>query len=692
MYIYPLGVFVLSDTIGRTRHGLVGYPITMYKPTCAFACRAAISSAQLNCSVVEGGSMEHMADMASMAEFSTPPECYATDDIFLQTLAWCVASRCVDLPVWRLEKYWSLNVAGIQPDQPRPKEPFEEALMKIPSPPTTVYNSSGMMLNSTQLVSDDDYNIQYSTLANFENGEITHERYGLVVLLSGFVLPIAISLLRFFPFPRSLRGHFNAYLNYPFIFGSSRFPTQLHGIISIPTRGRAFFIAFLVILNIIFSAISFTSVQPNTWYPDTSNEISTYVANRLGVLSFANIPLLILYSGRNNVLLWITGWSHSTFLLLHRWIAAICMLQAVLHSIIFLQIYVTSGGYNAESKFQYWYWGIIATLCMCFIFPLSIRTFRQHAYEVFLLIHISLSVLAIWGYETWIYTAIAVWGFDRVLRLLRITSNGVRTAHITIIDDDYLRIDIPGISAAGHAYLYFPTLTWRVWENHPFSVAGSNFASLDKHRQEEEHDSSEFPRSGSHSSTKEVSETPARPTTEQSASCLEHQFPSSKKVTSTTAFPDTSVHTTTFFLRTKSGTTPLIRQHTSLCVLVESSYGAGTYTPLSSCCTLVVLAGGIGITAALPLMRRFEGRVLLFWGVRGPRIVEQLEVGLHEMGVELHVSVGERVDVKTVLQAVEGDFAVFVSGPDGMADEARSVAAVLARQRDVVFLEEEFSW
>lgn len=84
--------------------------------------------------------------------------------------------------------------------------------------------------------------------------------------------------------------------------------------------------------------------------------------------------------------------------------------------------------------------------------------------------------------------------------------------------------------------------------------------------------------------------------------------------------------------------------------------------------------------------------MLLFWGVRGPRIVEQLEAGLHEMGVELHVSVGERIDVKTVLQAVEGDFAVFVSGPDGMADEARSVAAVLARQRDVVFLEEEFSW
>jgi len=53
-------------------------------------------------------------------------------------------------------------------------------------------------------------------------------------------------------------------------------------------------------------------------------EIAVYVSNRLGLLSFADLPLLMLYAGRNNILLWLTIWSHSTFLLLDRWVSYIC--------------------------------------------------------------------------------------------------------------------------------------------------------------------------------------------------------------------------------------------------------------------------------------------------------------------------------------------------------------------------------
>ena len=89
----------------------------MYKPPCAFSCRSIISGAMLNCSVMEGGedSMAGMAGMDMGAEFTTSPECYATDDSFLQTLAYCMSTHCSGVSEWKLEQYWVINVAGIEP-------------------------------------------------------------------------------------------------------------------------------------------------------------------------------------------------------------------------------------------------------------------------------------------------------------------------------------------------------------------------------------------------------------------------------------------------------------------------------------------------------------------------------------------------------------------------------------------------
>lgn len=249
-----------------------------------------------------------------------------------------------------------------------------------------------------------------------------------------------------------------------------------------PTRGQALFIAYLVIINIILCAVGIESAQPNAWFASQPLEIVTYVSNRAGVLSFANIPLLFLYSGRNNVLLWLTNWSHSTFLLLHRWVAAICTIEACLHSAIYLQIYTANGTHSSESKLQYWYWGIIATLAMVVLLPASTLQIRRKCYELFLAWHIVLSVLVLvgcylhisyryahqWGYENWIYIAFAIWAFERGFRILRMTRHGLLTARVSVVDDEYIKLEVPGIAARGHVYLYFPTLTWRVWENHPF--------------------------------------------------------------------------------------------------------------------------------------------------------------------------------------------------------------------------------
>ena len=501
-----------------------------------------------------------------------------------------------------------------------------------------------------------------------------------MVLLSGFLIPILSSLLRFVPFPKTWVSRFNSYFDYPSTLGSYHSRPLPYDIGNAPTRGQALFIFYLIAVNVILSSVGYNSAQPNTWYPDRTNEISTYVTNRLGVLSFANLPLLLLYSGRNNVLLWVTNWSHSTFLLLHRWVARICVLQAILHSIIFLQIYTVnddSGTYTAESKLAYWYWGIIATLAFSILIPASILTFRRLFYEAFLIVHIVLSVLVIvgcyyhiiyrfthqWGYETWLYVAIAVWGFERVVRVLRIARNGIQHAKITVIDDDYLHIDIPHARANGHVYLYFPTLTWRVWENHPFSVAGSML------RADEE-------------SQHLVEETSPN----KQGSDLDIDLKdSTNQVTKRVSSHEVGA---SFFVRTLSGTTALLRHRQTVPVLIEGSYGH--HPDLGSYSRLVCITGGVGITGIIPLARTFAGDVQVFWGVRTKGLVSAMKDELR--GFEVETTVGSRMDLKQILTSILGNFAVIVSGPGSMADDVRVIVAQLAKEKDVKFFEESFSW
>ena len=171
---YLLVQMVSSMSTGRPGHGLIGYGISMYKPLCASTCRDVISSTTLNCSApVDTAEMD--MDMDS----GTSPECYSTDDTFLETLAYCMSTHCQDTAVWELEKYWRTNVAGTQPNQPVPKASYQETLANITTEPTDTL-VLGEELNKTIIVSHEDYEASYNAHGVFEKMEVTHETYGYV--------------------------------------------------------------------------------------------------------------------------------------------------------------------------------------------------------------------------------------------------------------------------------------------------------------------------------------------------------------------------------------------------------------------------------------------------------------------------------------------------------------------------------
>lgn len=49
----------------------------------------------------------------------------------------------------------------------------------------------------------------------------------------------------------------------------------------------------------------------------------------------ANLPLLWIFGTRNDILLWLSGWTFATFNRFHRWVARVAVAQAVAHSVAY---------------------------------------------------------------------------------------------------------------------------------------------------------------------------------------------------------------------------------------------------------------------------------------------------------------------------------------------------------------------
>ncbi|KAI1474027.1 putative rerric reductase like transmembrane component [Daldinia eschscholtzii] len=591
-------------------YGLIGYGISMYDPICAYACHDAISRYQLSCSITEIGH-DNMGGHPSRG-FETSDNCYATDDNFLRSVAYCINLRCVGYALSDLEYYWANFLIGRKPGQVFPKESYSGTLGHTDPPPDVVV-SPKLILNQTTLVSDQDYSREYDRISSFRQAEITQSGFGF-----------------------------------------------------------------------------------------RNSELSRCVANRMGMLSFANFALLVLYAGRNNILLSITDWSYSTFLLLHRWIAIICTLEACVHASIYLKAYLALGEFATEMKKTYWIWGIVAVLLMSILLPASSLPLRQKFYNLFLASHFAFALVALvgcyfhvyyrymnqWGYETWIYIAFSFWAFDRVMRVARLARNGVRKANITVLDENYIRIDIPNVTAQGHAYLYFPTITWLVWENHPFSILGTTMA--DETRM--------APRVATSSENSNV------PLNDQGKALS--YAPTTTPVNSSGLIPQTNVSRSykpglTFFVSTAGkGLTTALRTKTLLPVLVEASYAATSLDELRLVPNCILVAGGVGISAVVTALRIRTGRTRLFWGIRSKSLVEAVSNSLGPdilvPGVIGEIAVGRRLNLRAILErevAKDGETAVVVCGPNTMADEVRAIVSELGRKgRAVKLIDEAFSW
>ncbi|KAK3357315.1 ferric reductase like transmembrane component-domain-containing protein [Lasiosphaeria hispida] len=478
---------------------------------------------------------------------------------------------------------------------------------------------------------------------------------------------------------------------------------------TLPTRLQLLFLVGYFATNIAFCVMTIDFSGP-------LRQVASLVRNRTGVLSVVNMIPLFLMAGRNNPLIKLIGMSFDTFNLLHRWLGRIVILEAVAHTLAFLvsNASTSSWGTAFQTVFRvpYMLWGFVATCAFVIIGIQASSIFRHAYYETFKIVHIILaivSVLGLWYHLDlkrlaqiqYMYAVVALWAFDRAARFIRVGyhnfgSGGTKTL-VEALPGGACRVTVTmarpwNFKPGQHAYLYMPTIS--LWQSHPFTVAWSEEA--------ERPDGDQLP--------------------------MDRRDVLAKRKT-----------TLSFVIRSRTGFTGNLYSQASACIdgrmlttcLVEGPYTGGQ--TMHSYGTVMLFAGGIGITQAVPHVRDLVAaynngtaavrKLVLVWVIQSPEHLEWIRPWMTEilamekrrevLRIMLFVSRPRstkeihspsatvqmfpgRPNVDTLLgiemENQVGTLGVSVCGPGALSDEVRRSVRNKQYDGNIEFVEEAFSW
>lgn len=231
---------------------------------------------------------------------------------------------------------------------------------------------------------------------------------------------------------------------------------------SLQTRSiRIVFVLLYIILHVLLTAFHIYSNK-------SIHQVPGVVANRIGCLALANIPILIFLAMRNSVLNF-AGFSYLDLRFYHIVIGWGVGFMTLLHAAIWTWQLKYNGSYANEWSEQYFIFGVVASFALAIIFGLTLLRKRQ--FEAFYITHVVFSAVFLAGVfyhwqplSVWVYVAAGIWIFERLVRMIRLR---LVTARVTLQDDAVL-LDVDARCGPGqHFYVTF--LSVRCWESHPFT-------------------------------------------------------------------------------------------------------------------------------------------------------------------------------------------------------------------------------
>ncbi|KUJ20617.1 ferric reductase-like protein like transmembrane component [Mollisia scopiformis] len=214
----------------------------------------------------------------------------------------------------------------------------------------------------------------------------------------------------------------------------------------------------------------------------------TALGVRAAWLAVAQVPLLILLAGKNNLIGAVTGVGYERLNVLHRWTARILLILVTLH-MLFLHV-----SWNAYDLGPLEYatdsciptgWAVYAILIWINIS--TIAPIRVLSYEFFVVQHIitffgfiiavmmHLPSTALYS-RTYIYIPIALYLIDRIIRSARFAWNNIRPGHATLtaLEGGVTRVTIKSKAikkwkAGSHVFLSIPRYGFN--QSHPATIA-----------------------------------------------------------------------------------------------------------------------------------------------------------------------------------------------------------------------------
>jgi predicted ferric reductase len=512
--------------------------------------------------------------------------------------------------------------------------------------------------------------------------------------------------------------------------------SQPYGWCTIPPRIQSLTILVFVLLNVALCLRGYQLTDGNLYWPEKSAQLLRYVSDRTGVISLTNFPLVWLFGMRNDALVWFTGWGFGTYNAFHRWVARVATLQAVVHSLGYTFMILDSSGWSGFMEYwtKHYFWnGELATVAMCALLIFSLYGIRRSHYEIFLVTHIILSIVALWTmyyhveiftngeWNIFIWPCLVIWIADRFFRAARIIAFNRRfwDTKATVTYDpasNLVRMDVDGskswLTPQPGTYYYIHVLDDLLYahQNHPFTLA---------------YTTEDIPKSPS---------TPLSPLTSRPSPRRTYSDESTESDTLLIPSENSTPSNLVFLIRPYDGFTSRLKSHcllhpAKLRVLIEGPYGHSE--PLHHFPNVLFIVGGTGVAVPLSHLARLLSptshtqSVKIVWAVREHAFLASVLrdfsglLGDERVDMQCHITQDKEVesevlgeDLKSVrivtkrpdvFGAVErasedangeGRLAIVACGPEGMADGARKASVrVLERGcRGVEYFEESFKW
>jgi len=205
--------------------------------------------------------------------------------------------------------------------------------------------------------------------------------------------------------------------------------------------------------------------------------------DRAGWIAISQLPLVILFASKNNLLGMLIGNGYESLNFFHRFAARVLILCCNVHGVDYIFKWAQAGDFKAKIKVDANMHGLLALVAVNCIFIFSTAFFRSRFYRIFVSTHIlgfAILIPALWFHKpqlhAYLYVALGFYSLDHLLRLVK---TRMYNAIIRPLPDmGVTRIEVPqlngGWRAGQHVRLRVlsSALGLTGWaESHPFTIA-----------------------------------------------------------------------------------------------------------------------------------------------------------------------------------------------------------------------------